>query len=125
MLLSWLILPEDIQPIPGAKTPSNRGRKASTVITSSPYKKLLTESLRLAETRGRGLRGGRGRGRGRGIGRKQGNSANRQNQRVSTSSSSSESDAVLESDSEYDDNINSDKMPGSLDASCIFCEQLF
>ncbi|CAB3251125.1 unnamed protein product [Arctia plantaginis] len=60
-----LILPEEIQPIPGAKTrTSNGGRKATTakVITSSPYKNQLTESLRLAETRG-GSRGRRGRGR--------------------------------------------------------------
>ncbi|CAB3251790.1 unnamed protein product [Arctia plantaginis] len=54
-----LILPEEIQPIPGAKTrTSNREKKATTakVITSSPYKNQLTDSLRLAETRGRGSR---------------------------------------------------------------------
>ncbi|KAF5301838.1 hypothetical protein FQA39_LY10623 [Lamprigera yunnana] len=122
-----LILPEDILPIPGAKTrTSNRGRKPTraNVITSSPYKNQLTESLRLAETRGQGRRGGRRRGRGRGLGRSQGgvcssNKANRR-QNVDTSSSSSESDAIIETDSEYDEQVNSDT-PESLDTSCIFC----
>ncbi|KAF5286865.1 hypothetical protein FQA39_LY00398 [Lamprigera yunnana] len=118
---------EDIFPIPGAKTrTSNRGRKPTraNVITSSPYKNQLTESLRLAETRGQGRRGGRSRGRGRGFGSSQGgvcssNKANRR-QNVDTSSSSSESDAIIETDSEYDDQVNSDT-PESLDTSCIFC----
>ncbi|KAF5300840.1 hypothetical protein FQA39_LY10962 [Lamprigera yunnana] len=112
---------------PRAKTrTSNRGRKPTraNVITSSPYKNQLTESLRLAETRGQSRRGGRSRGRGRGLGRSQGgvcssNKANRQ-QNVDTSSSSSESDAIVETDSEYDEQVNSDT-PESLDTSCIFC----
>ncbi|KAF5302838.1 hypothetical protein FQA39_LY02018 [Lamprigera yunnana] len=77
-----------------------------------------------AETRGQGRRGGRSRGRGRGLGRSQGgvcssNKANRR-QNVDTSSSSSESDAIIETDSEYDEQVNSDT-PESLDTSCIFC----
>ncbi|KAF5275635.1 hypothetical protein FQA39_LY06747 [Lamprigera yunnana] len=126
-LATDLILPEDILPIPGAKTrTSNRGKKPTraNVITSSPYKNQLTESLRLAETRGQGRRGGRSRGRGRGLGRSQGgvcssNKANRR-QNVDTSSSSSESDAIIETDSEYDEQVNSDTLE-SLDTSCIFC----
>ncbi|KAF5275605.1 hypothetical protein FQA39_LY06717 [Lamprigera yunnana] len=77
-----------------------------------------------AETRGQGRRAGRSRGRGRGLGRSQGgvcssNKANRR-QNVDTSSSSSESDAIIETDSEYDEQVNSDT-PESLDTSCIFC----
>ncbi|KAF5278006.1 hypothetical protein FQA39_LY18422 [Lamprigera yunnana] len=113
--------------IPGAKTrTSNRGRKPTraNVITSSLYKNQLTESLRLAETRGQGRRGGRNRGRGRGLGRSQGGvcSSNKTNRRqnVDTSSSSFESDAIIETDSEYDEQVNSDT-PESLDTSCIFC----
>ncbi|KAK9880935.1 hypothetical protein WA026_013268 [Henosepilachna vigintioctopunctata] len=64
-----LILPEDILPLPGANTRiSNRGREATKakLITSSLYKNRLTESLRLAHTRGQGRIGRRSRGPGHG-----------------------------------------------------------
>lgn len=115
-LQNSLILPEDIQPIPEAKIrTSNRGRKASTakVITSSPYKNDLIESLRLAENRGRG-RGRRGRG---------GTSRAGQRQRDVTSSSSSDSEA--ENDDSDDDNSHLNRVPENIDVLCGFCEANF
>ncbi|KAK0074602.1 hypothetical protein PV326_012306, partial [Microctonus aethiopoides] len=53
---SNLVLPQDIQRIPGVKTKtSNRGRNATTakVLTCSPYKNQLHESLRKAKSRAR------------------------------------------------------------------------
>ncbi|KAF5294746.1 hypothetical protein FQA39_LY00230 [Lamprigera yunnana] len=97
----------------------------SEALLASKEKTKKNETFVLeAETRGQGRRGGRSRGRGRGLGRSQGgvcssNKANRR-QNVNTSSSSSESDAIIETDSEYDGQVNSDT-PESLDTSWIFC----
>lgn len=95
----WVV-PEDIQPISATKTktliPGRKATKAK-VLTISPYKNQLIESLRLGKTcgRGRGLRHSKGTGSGSGANRRQNNV---------TSSSSSQNDEVVESDSTEHEN---------------------
>lgn len=102
--LSGLVLPEDIQPIPRAKTrTSNRGRKSTTAkaITSSPYKNQLSESLTFAKSRTRR------RGRGHLRGRRRDCSLGRSQDGEGSSSINSESDAVEDNDYEYEEHAYS------------------
>ncbi|KAK0073626.1 hypothetical protein PV325_009476 [Microctonus aethiopoides] len=118
---SNLVLPQDIQRIPGVKTKtSNRGRNATTakVLTCSPYKNQLHESLRKAKSRARR----RSLQRSRDDREGDASSSNRYPRDV-ISSSSYDNEEVIETDlSKCDENDCLSVVPENSDKICTFCD---
>lgn len=140
-----LVTPYHVSPVPFLKKKtSNRGRKPSkcSVITSSPYKDDLIQSLNKAKDKeirtgkGNGTRIGKGVTKGK---RKQvlqatknrslkaSISRKKQNQNeASSSSSESEEDFVpADDDSDYNEFPDSQTPQDTADVHCIFCDALF
>ncbi|GBP24910.1 hypothetical protein EVAR_12574_1 [Eumeta japonica] len=131
------VLPEDICPVPSAKKTSDRGRKAgiAVVITSSPYKKQLEESIErsLDAKRTRGQRYSQGRSRGRGRGRGKNPTAVTVTQRRSLRNEVTDRTEDDLSDMGNDDETTDESedenpvriYPENSDTTCIFCYSKF
>lgn len=117
-----VVLPEHILPVPTPKNKkSNRGRKSSTatILTGSPYKKQLEESIKAITQRGRG------RGRARGCSRRKATENSSRNPQNRQESSSSDSElSVSSGDTAMSGNATAHTQPTDQDdACCIFCSE--
>ncbi|XP_050509245.1 jerky protein homolog-like [Diabrotica virgifera virgifera] len=120
-----LILPYQISPIPKPKIKtSNRGRKSTkaTVITSSPYKFELEQSLKKTEDRKQSCGRGRGRGRGRICKKAQ----EKVRKRITVEDSDTEESDLSNIEEDTDSELSSQgSIPDNDDAVCIFCEESY
>ena len=127
-----LVGPMDISPVPTIqKKTSTRGRKAtsSAVITSSPYKKNLMQSVEKQKGKKQPAKG-RGKGRvtegSRGRGKARGGRGGRRNLKFDTEEQSSDNEDVPLVDSgDSDLDIPQGGAPTDEDADCLFCGEKF
>ncbi|XP_026831138.1 uncharacterized protein LOC113563589 [Ooceraea biroi] len=126
-----LILPEDIQPISGSKRKtSNQGRKSisATVLTSSPYKNRLAQSLKRSESRpGRDRRRSRG-----GNSRARGGQRNKRKREAPSASSSNSDEEINDINKNYSDSDDDASLKDkanmskkNIDVNCIYCDESY